>query len=153
MLPSCRAIIIWKDKILLHHRDDKPTIFNPDAWTPPGGGIEKNEGLQEAMVRELYEEASYSPKNLKYIGLRLTEVGTITHFFFSFVEDNEAKLFKKGVEGQGVGFFNLEEMLKLKLSPILGKFLKEHKKVIEETIKSKKLPSAQSLDLKTSVKF
>jgi len=148
MISTCRAIIIWKDKILLHHRDDKSTIPNPDTWTPPGGGIEENETPSEAIVRELYEEASFSPRNLKYLGFRLTEVGTKTHFFFSFVEDDEAKLFKKGIEGQGVGFFNFQDIMKLKRPKILGRFLRKYKKVFEDSIRTRNLPSPQSLDLR-----
>ncbi len=149
MIVTCRAIIVWKEKILLHHRDNKATITNPDMWFPPGGGVEKNETPSEAIIRELEEEASYSPKNLKYLGFRLTEVGTKTHVFFSFVEDDEAKLFKKGVEGQGVGFFNWEEIMKLKRPKILGRFLKKYKKVFEDSIRMGKPPSPQSLDLRT----
>ena len=37
------AIIIHKNKILLFHRDNIPTIPYPDHWQLPGGGIEKGE--------------------------------------------------------------------------------------------------------------
>ena len=47
---ACRGIIIKDDKILLTYE------VNTDQWFIPGGGLEKDETLQECIVRELAEE-------------------------------------------------------------------------------------------------
>ena len=143
-ISTCRAIIIWKDKILLHHRDNKPEIPYPDCWTFPGGGIEQDETPAEGIVRELIEEASYSPKDLQYIGYRDS---TKTYVFFTFIRSSEAKLFKRGIEGQGIGFFTLNEIGRLNFPALSDRLLKKYRKVIEESIKTGKLPSSQSLGL------
>ncbi len=51
------AIIFSKDgKILMGKKD--PTQSGPysECWHIPGGGVESGESLQEAIVREVYEE-------------------------------------------------------------------------------------------------
>ena len=146
-ISTCRAIIVWKDKILLHHRDNKPNIPYPDCWSLPGGGIEQDEIPAEGIVRELIEETSYSPKSLQFIGYRLNENATITYVFFTFIGSDEAKLFKRGMEGQGIGFFTLKEIDKLIFPSLSGKLLKKYRKVIEVAISTGKPPSSQALGL------
>ncbi len=55
------AIILFDDqgRILLQHRtDDAPTF--PRHWSFFGGGVELGETLQNAAIREAYEELSYT---------------------------------------------------------------------------------------------
>ena len=146
-ISSCRVIIVWNDKILLHHRDNKPEIPNPDCWTLPGGGVEEDETPAEGIVRELKEEASHSPKNLQYLGYRVNENATKTHLFFTFIDTEEAKLIKKGIEGQGIGFFTLDEIDKLNFPALSGRLLKKYRRAIEESIANGKIPSPRALDL------
>ncbi len=50
---SARAIILTKDsKLILIHRKWR----GKEYWVTPGGGVEKGESLQNALVRELQEE-------------------------------------------------------------------------------------------------
>jgi len=116
---SASALIIWKDKILLFHRDNIPTIPNPDCWSLPGGIVEKGETPLQGITRELQEEVSYVPQILEPTGKLKNGNGT-THIYMSFIDGKEAAKFKHGPgEGQEIGFFTLEEALKLKLSPKL----------------------------------
>ena len=61
---SVTAVIFTKDrkKTLLIKRRDVP------VWVLPGGGIEKNESIETAIVREIYEESGYRVKITKKIG-------------------------------------------------------------------------------------
>ena len=55
------AIILYDDqhRILLQHRtDDAPTF--PGYWSFFGGSVEPGETLEEAAIREAYEELSYT---------------------------------------------------------------------------------------------
>ena len=48
------AIIVQDDKILLAQHKRKGRKY----WVPPGGGVDFGESLEEALIRELQEEAS-----------------------------------------------------------------------------------------------
>jgi putative (di)nucleoside polyphosphate hydrolase len=50
-----------KNLVFVGKRKDNPI----DKWQMPQGGVNKNEGLQNAMKRELYEETSI--KNIKIL--------------------------------------------------------------------------------------
>ena len=49
---ACGAIIKGDHILMVHHRDEQKSY-----WTLPGGGIEPGETPEEAVVREVREEA------------------------------------------------------------------------------------------------
>lgn len=133
---SASAIICYRDKILLFHRDNKPKVF-PDHWQLSGGGIEKGETPLQGLKRELVEEVSYIPKNISFLA-KVRRKDGITYIYTSFVDREEAKRFKIGkTEGQEIGFFSINEALKLKLTPTLRKYLLTYKNQINQALKTK----------------
>lgn len=52
------GIIIKDGKILLMHRFKKGREY----WVFPGGGVEKRESVEEALIREMKEETSFDIK-------------------------------------------------------------------------------------------
>ena len=142
------ALIIHKNKVLLFLRDDTPTISYPNHWGLPGGGIDEGETPVEAIKRELVEEVSYSPEKLVLIGEKIYGPTHTAFLFISFVDDKESKFFKHaGLEGQDVRFFTREEILNLKVTPVVRKYISEYDQVIDKMISEKYIPKASELDL------
>jgi 8-oxo-dGTP diphosphatase len=51
------GVILYRDgKVLLQHRDDKPEIFSPGAWSIFGGKLEDAEEPEDGARREIEEE-------------------------------------------------------------------------------------------------
>jgi NAD+ diphosphatase len=56
--------ICCQDELLVATRSRNPGI---GMWDLPGGFVDPNESLEEAVVRELYEELAITVTNAKYI--------------------------------------------------------------------------------------
>ncbi|MBQ8872293.1 MAG: NUDIX domain-containing protein [Bacilli bacterium] len=73
---STRAIIFIDDKIALIYRNKFENIY----YSLPGGGVEENETLEEATIREVKEELNLDVEVLEYLGSFEDEV-SIQHFY------------------------------------------------------------------------
>jgi 8-oxo-dGTP pyrophosphatase MutT (NUDIX family) len=110
------AIITTPDgHYLLQHRDDLPQIWYPNHWGLFGGGIEPGESPEEALRRELMEEVSFAPRELRYF--------TQLDFHFGFAGGSEIpRLYYEAPvtvddiasmrlgEGQAMRLFSAEEL-------------------------------------------
>jgi len=62
------AFIVQNGKILiLKRRDDE--AFLPGTWEVPGGGVDENETVEQAVIRETKEEAGMDIIPQKLFGL------------------------------------------------------------------------------------
>ena len=59
------AVLYTPTHFLMQLRDDIPTIVYPGQWALFGGHLDPGETADEAMPRELQEEISYVPENLR----------------------------------------------------------------------------------------
>ena len=57
------AILLKDNKILLIHR----TREGKEFWVFPGGGVERNEKMEDAVIREVEEEASIKAEIVKLL--------------------------------------------------------------------------------------
>lgn len=58
---GCRGIVIKNSKMLICHE-----LNSEDYYLIPGGGLEKNELLEECCIREIQEETGYVVKPIRH---------------------------------------------------------------------------------------
>ncbi|MAG40203.1 hypothetical protein CMI41_04525 [Candidatus Pacearchaeota archaeon] len=115
-----KVMLIFFDedfKLLLQHRTDDAPAF-PSYWCVFGGEVEEGETWGQALKREIKEELDYDIKDPRHVltieCVNDAEEGTVGDRVY-FVEKC---LDKSGLvlgEGQGMGWFSYEEILKLKI--------------------------------------
>ena len=134
MTRTAGAFITHNKKILLLHRDNIPTISNPNMWETIGGIVEDGETFDEGVKREIKEETNLEPKNLKFLG-KMSLADQETCRYVVRLEDSELKDIKLGNEGQELRFFSFEELDALPVGEntrhYLSKFSNPVKRLIE----------------------
>lgn len=100
-------------KILLFLRDNKPTIPHPNKWDLLGGGVEKGETFEEAIIREMQEEMELDLKDFEVFRVynRPENIETVFHKKLDLDVD-KINLH----EGQKIQYFSVEELLSMDLA-------------------------------------
>ncbi|MGC5007454.1 NUDIX domain-containing protein [Streptomyces sp. DT203] len=108
-----------RGELLLHLRDDLPTIAWPDHWSLLGGSAEGDESAAAAIVRELHEEAELTVDDLtELFALRdLHGSGKLITFFAGTWDGDETQL--PLAEGVKLQFFAPEHLDLLTIPPLI----------------------------------
>lgn len=122
---TASAFITYNNKVLLLHRDNIPTITDPDKWSVVGGGVEKGETVDEGMRREIKEEVNLNPRHLKYLG-RLEMGDHEVSCYTAKLDDDEVADVKLGDEGSEVRFVSYDELKTLPLTKNLQFYLEKY---------------------------
>ncbi len=120
-------LINVKGQVLLHLRDDIPTITYPNHWALFGGSVDHGETPYDAIKREVIEELQYD----------LVNFGMVREFVhknkreYAFVGELTADIDDLTLsEGQDMKFFQPSELSSLKIRPddrdTLAYYYKEH---------------------------
>ena len=130
---SVAGIIFRSDykEVLLVRRKDIP------VWVLPGGGIEPNESLAQATLRELQEETGYLVKIKKKVGEfhpknKLTK---LTHLYECEIVGGSPT---ETSETTGIGFFHIDHLPQLMPPP--------YQEWIKEAAKQPKKPIIQKTE-------
>lgn len=142
-MTSSTSILVHNSKILLILRDDKSEIPEPNTWQLPGGGVEEGEDHFQAIQRELEEEISIIPQQLKCLG----SAPDNTKVFFAFLTDEEVTNIKLGNEGQKLEFFDIEEAFKINLTKKLQFYLGRFKNGVSDLVKNGEVGDVTDLGL------
>ncbi len=122
-------ILFDKDKrILLQHRAKNAERL-PDFWGFFGGGIEKGETPEQALVRESQEELDYTPRKPRLLMIQNFEHQNDKNIKYVFAEEFDNNIILHQSEGQAMGWYSLEETKALKMV--------DHDRVVIEFIKGK----------------
>ncbi|MEI6296852.1 MAG: NUDIX domain-containing protein [bacterium] len=124
------SIIVFNKKLLLLLRDNSPGIRDPECWQLPGGVVEGNETISEAIRRELLEEIGITPKNINY----LTNPYPNIHIFYIPLTEKETTKIKKGDEGTDLRFFSLDEIANIPLTQKLQHTIKNQKELLDSLL-------------------
>lgn len=125
--PSVIGAVFQNSKILLVKRRDVP------VWVLPGGGVDKEEGLEEALRREIWEESGFHVKVLRKVGeyFPINRLANYTHLFECTLISGEATLSQ---ETREVEFFDIDNLPSLP-PPYLDWIqdcLKQEKEIIQK---------------------
>lgn len=104
-------------KVLMQHRTNNAKRL-PGYWGPFGGHLEEGETPEQGLKRELLEELEYSAKNPVLVSTHEFVQDGIHMISYSFVEEYDESQPLVQHEGQGYGWFTIEEALKLKIIEI-----------------------------------
>lgn len=113
------AVVIFYDenkKILLQDRSG--ISKHGEEWGFFGGGIEKDETPEEAVVREIKEELDYELDDcsfLKKVHYLTSEFNITLYVFIAPLQDKLKEFNQK--EGKGMKLYSLEQAKKLKMVP------------------------------------
>jgi 8-oxo-dGTP diphosphatase len=99
-------------KVLLHLRDDKPTILYPNMWVLPGGYIEDGETPEQCVIREMAEELGLELKAVSLFVAAQRSYG-FEHTFWARADFCVDDLVL--TEGQAIKWFTLDEIRSMKL--------------------------------------
>ena len=94
-----------RDKILLIKRRDIP------MWTLPGGGVEKGETCEEAIVREMEEETGYQVNIIRKIG-EYFPINKLTNDTFVFECAPLSGSPSTGDETKAIDYFPIDQLPK-----------------------------------------
>lgn len=122
-------LINQEKKLLFCLRDNKISIPYPDYWALLGGHLENNETPIKALKRELLEEIEYELRNPLFIGTFNDKVGHKVYMYQDKIDKKIDELILH--EGQKLGYFSFEEVLNIKIPPVLKDFLIKNKKKIK----------------------
>ena len=120
-------LIVTEDGgLLLHHRDDKPGIPNPDCWAGFGGAVEDGETVEDAVLREVREETGLQIADPLFLTEAVDHEGdgrTVSLFYIvGGVRPEDIDLH----EGAGVGVHRIEDLPNLKMTPFVRRAISSH---------------------------
>ncbi len=139
------CLVVWKKSFLMLLRDKKESITNPNRWGVLGGMVEEGENFQQAMVRELKEEANIDVRDFKLLGYyRRDDISGA--FYVTYLSPEQVLDIELGDEGQTLGFFSLNNLKQADLAGITISMMVERADALQKIL-DRKEPKPEELGL------
>lgn len=120
-------LIVTEDGgLLLHHRDDKPGIPNPDCWAGFGGAVEDGETVEDAVLREVHEETGLQIADPIFLTEAVDHEGDGRAVSLFYVIGGVGPEHIDLHEGAGVGVHRIEDLPDLKMTPFVRRAIYSH---------------------------
>ena len=120
-------LIVTEDGgLLLHHRDDKPGIPNPDCWAGFGGAVEDGETVEDAVRREVREETGLQIADPIFLTEAVDREGDGRAVSLFYVVGGVGSEDIDLHEGAGVGVHRIEDLPELKITPFVRRAIYSH---------------------------
>lgn len=145
--PLAKVLVVFEEKFVLVQRDNNPNIPSPNRWNAPGGGVEENETPREAALRELKEEIDIAPESLESIGVTTYSDEKVVYQFAVHLNKIERDQVYLASEGQQLGWFTLDDALRLDLSPHLRAYLEQCSDHIREVLSGNVTTKNKTIEL------
>jgi ADP-ribose pyrophosphatase YjhB (NUDIX family) len=121
MRVSVKVIISHKGKILL--LQPKNTQNSLNGWDGPGGAVEEGESIDQAAIREVFEETGINIKNLTYLQpLVLSNNPAQYELFYGEAEADTVLLSNEHVGYKWTNMEKVQQLTGINLKPFLAKF-------------------------------
>jgi 8-oxo-dGTP diphosphatase len=123
---AAMLLFVTDGGLLMHHRDDKPGIANPDCWAGFGGAVEDGETVKEALLREVEEETGLVIKDPVFLTDAVDHEGDGRLVSLFYVTGDYRPEHIDLHEGAGVAIQRIADLPNLKVTPFVRRAIESH---------------------------
>lgn len=123
---AAMLLIVTDSGLLMHLRDDKPSIPNPGCWAGFGGAVEEGETIEQALHREVLEETGLNISNATFLTTETDREGDGREVSLFYITGSYSPEDIHLREGAGVAVHSLEDLHGLKMSPFVRRAICSH---------------------------
>ncbi len=110
-----KIALLFKGKLLVIHRDNRPDVRFANMWDFAGGGREHDETPQQCIIREVHEELgiALSPATITWQKMypSMHDKHLKAYFMVAELSAEQIEAVKFGNEGQGWKLISVDEFM------------------------------------------